>query len=181
MAIEHLAGLPQQLWPGLGEGLYHFVEVDFFELDLKDQVALGIENVYGGAMHDWYGAWNGTCRAFCRVTTPQFALVRRVPGKVDFTQYHRYGFLWVPATPDKQGFGEYYFDDRKIGLTATWSQYRGQRPPPVAPWIFSIMDSDHLALVLGTGVNEPMTVASVSVWQASGVQNIFEPGELPQH
>ncbi|MGY3366181.1 hypothetical protein ACVWZL_003306 [Bradyrhizobium sp. GM2.4] len=37
---------------------------------------------------------------------------------------------------------------------------------------FSILDSQHLVLILGTGVGEPMTVKSVRVWQASDAGNM---------
>jgi hypothetical protein len=36
----------------------------------------------------------------------------------------------------------------------------------------SIIDQRHMALILGTGTEQPMTVYAVSVWQASSANDI---------
>ena len=169
MAIEHMAGMDTRQWPGQQNGYEHFIEADFFEYDLKDYVLSGKWNYFGGAIHDWFGLYNGS---YDHVIPPHSVVVREVPINTDFTQYHRYGFLWVPATATRNGYAEYYFDNRKVGRTVGWRQYTNQEPPPRPPWTFSIIDKNHLVLILGTGVNEPMTVMSVNVWQTSDDQNM---------
>ncbi|QIP05542.1 hypothetical protein [Bradyrhizobium symbiodeficiens] len=167
MAIEHMAKLDTRQWPGQPEGYERFIEADFFEYDLSDYVKSGRLNYYGGALRDWFGreeklepmpAWS---RLF----------IREVPADTDFTQYHRYGFLWVPATSASVGYAEYYFDGRRIGARLAWKKYVDEGPPPKPPRMFSIIDRNHLVLILGTGPGQPMTVKSVSVWQASGAEN----------
>src|SRR5262249_36182692 len=126
-------------------------------------------NYFGGAIHDWFGVFSD---GYNVVTLPHSVVVRKVPLKTDFTQYHRYGFLWVPATASKNGYAEHYFDDQKIGWAVAWSQYTNQAPPPRPPWTFGVIDNNHLVLILGTGIGEPMTVKSVNVWQASDINNM---------
>lgn len=169
MAIEHMVNLDTRQWPGQPEGYEHFIEADFFEYVLKDYVERGKLNYFGGTLHDWFGPPTGK---YNHVTLPHRLVVREVPADTDFTQYHRYGFLWVPATSAQDGYAEYYFDGRRVGRRIAWEQYTNQAPPPKPPWMFSIIDRNHLVLILGTGPNQPMTVQSVNVWQASNAKNM---------
>jgi hypothetical protein len=163
MAEEHLVGssIGADLWPGQGAGYRHFIEADFFEFDVG-------ANVYGGTLHDWYGPDGHFSQA--QLSYPDF--VRRPPTGTNFNQYHRYGFLWVPATASSLGQASFYFDDVQVGVTSTWQKYANQAPPPVSPWTFSIIDLQHLVIILGTGVGAPMTVQSVGVWQANANNNL---------
>jgi hypothetical protein len=174
MAIEHMASLSSAQWPGQPKGYEHFIEADFFEYDV------GGGNFFGGAMHDWYGIWNKTCpNGYCKASLPYSVVKRQVPRSTDFNQYHRYGFLWVPATDKTVGYAEYYFDGQKVGERTSWSKYTNQSPPPGSkPWTFGIIDNNHLVIVLGTGFKQPMTVKSVSVWQASTKQNLIHTKSL---
>jgi hypothetical protein len=174
MAIEHMASLSSAQWPGQPKGYEHFIEADFFEYDV------GGGNFFGGAIHDWYGIWNKTCpEGYCKASLPYSVVKRQVPKNTDFNQYHRYGFLWVPATDKTVGYAEYYFDGQKVGERTSWSKYTNQSPPPGSkPWTFGIIDNNHLVIVLGTGFKQPMTVKSVSVWQASIKQNLIHTKSL---
>jgi hypothetical protein len=168
-ALEHLVNLQTVQWNGQPKGFEHFIEPDFFEYDIP-----GGGSSYGGAIHEWYGKYNQTCRGFCNVLAPYY--LRVVPSNTDFRLFHRYGFLWVPATSAAPGYAEYYFDDQRVGQRTRWVQFKDQ-PPPVSAksqqlWSFGIIDRQHLVLVLGTGIGEPMTVRSVNVWQASGAGNL---------
>jgi len=97
------------------------------------------------------------------------------PSNIDWTQYHKIGFLWVPATSSTNGSATYYLDRQQMGDAATWAQFTGQSPPPTGqPWTFGILDSQHLAIMIGTGTNQPMTVQSVNVWQASAAGNLVQ-------
>ncbi len=156
MAVEHMVGLPEAQWPGQPPGYEHFIEADFFEYDIS-----WVSGYYGGVLHDWYGSSSdGTLTNIINQDFP-----RKVPDGTDFTQYHRYGFLWVPATPSVHGYAKFLFDDVQLGSDITWRLHQDKTPPPQAPWLFSIIDSNHLVLILGTGIGAPMTVKSVNVWQ----------------
>jgi hypothetical protein len=169
MAIEHMVNLDGRQWPGQQAGYEHFIEADFFEYDAKDYVKDGKLNNFGGALHDWFGL---PTAQYNDASLPFRLIVREVPANTDFTQYHRYGFLWVPATAARDGYAEHYFDGRRVGRRIAWRPYNNQAPPPRPPWMFSVIDRNHLVLILGTGVNQPMTVQSVEVWQASGARNM---------
>jgi len=166
MALEHLVSMDSVQWRGKPKGYRHFIEPDFFEYDIP-----GGGNYYGGAIHDWYGVYNQACKPFCGTFTPYYK--RQVPPGTNFNAYHRYGFLWVPATATRAGYAEYYFDNQRVGQRTTWTMFNDAVVPSasVQPWTFGIMDRQHLVLVLGTGVGEPMTVAAVYVWQASAANN----------
>lgn len=167
MALEHMVSLDTSQWPGEQQGFEHFIEADIFEYDLKKVVRAGNLNHYGGAVHDWYGH---SVLGLEKVTLPHF--IRTVPRDTDFNQYHRYGLLWVPASASHNGFLEYYFDDRKVGWTVQWKALNDETPPPRPPWIFGVIDRNHLVLILGTGVEQPMTIESVNVWQSSDSNNL---------
>ena len=172
LTLEHAATGAAQ-WSGEPQGYEHFVEVDFFEYDI-DERGLGL-NYYGANMHDWYGVYNSTCagHGFCDAWRGYSDVKTAVQPGTDLTQYHTYGFLWVPATPAGEGYAEFYFDRRPVGNKIVWGKFTNQNGVPDGqPWKFGILDNQHLALILGTGVGEPMTVASVNVWQASDNGNL---------
>jgi hypothetical protein len=169
MALEHLVPMPSVQWPGMPKGYEHFIEVDFLEFSQPDS------RQYTGSMHEWYGTIRSCSDFYCHATLSYTSMIRRVPSNTNFSQYHRYGFLLVPATHSKKGYAEYYFDGKKIGDRTSWSKYTNQPPPPGSqPWTFGIIDRQHLVLILGTGYNQPMTIRSVNVWQASEAQNIIK-------
>lgn len=178
MAIEHFAGEPSEQWSGQAPGYAHFIEADFFEYDLPQSV-FGTKR-YGGALHEWYGIYGRTCeRIYCKVSNVSGAgsrfsnFIINVPPETDFSEYHEYGFLWVPASKDKPGFAQYYFDGSATTNLVYWLLFEGQAPPPtMKPWAFGIIDRQHLALVLQTGANSKMTVDCVEVWQRSDSGNL---------
>ncbi len=176
----------------------HFVEADFMEYfgstNINPSPGTNPTWGYSGHFHDWYGTRLTTCPGylFCDGfnnldTTTQGNLdTKTVPSGTDFSQYHNYGFLWVPATATTKGYTQYYFDGQPIGITNynyTWYQWvDGPLGPPnyqgtSAP-MFGVIDQQHLILILGTGLGstttkgEPMTIASVNVWQAGTSKNL---------
>jgi hypothetical protein len=164
-------------WPGQASGYVHNVEVDFFEYLLVNKNTPKISyNLYGGGMHDWYGVSKKTCSGgLCQAVMPSNMGLKIAPMGTDFTKYHRYGFLWVPALATTQGYGyaRFYFDGVQVGSDWHWSPYTNQKPSPVGqPWAFGKLDQQHLILILGTGPGEPLTVQSVNVWQKSAAQNL---------
>jgi hypothetical protein len=173
MSIEHLINSDGPQWNGQAPKYSHYIEVDVFEYDVYSE---GI-NTYGAAMREWYGRYNVTCvTGHCNVTTPYSDLVRRAPADIDWRQYHKIGFLWLPATASTSGSATFYLDDQQVGVATTWSQFAAQTPPPGgnAPWTFGIIDMQHLSLMIGTGIGQPMTVRSVKVWQGSSAANLSQ-------
>jgi hypothetical protein len=170
MSIEHLANLDGQQWPGQPPGYVHFIEPDFFEYDVW---GFRPRSYYGGAIHESYGIYGTTCAPenFCSVSNRRFTI--EAPPETDYRNFHKFGFLWVPATPSTQGYAQYYFDGVATSDRVMWERYTNQPPPPGrALWTFGIIDQQHLVIILGTGAQQPMTVASVSVWQSSAAQNL---------
>lgn len=171
MSVEHLAGLTNEQWEGQTTGYCHFIEPDFFEYDVW---TFASPTSYGGAIHDWYGIYKQTCpgRHFCNVLN-ESNFVIETPKNTSFTNYHKFGFLWVTASDSHPGYAQYYFDDHKTTDTVIWTKFRGEAPrPDKKPWAFGVIDQQHLVLILESGAGQPMTVRSVRVWQASEAANL---------
>lgn len=182
MSIEHLAQTPNEQWQGAEPGYVHFAEVDIFEYDVWGFAG---KDAYGGAVHDWFGRYKTTCPnlPFCHVTNSNGGgsnfsnFVVATPIGTDFTSPHRYGVLWMPATPSRQGSLEYYFDRNATSIRVSWQLFAKQLPPPgLNDWTFGVADQQHLALILSTGVNQPLTVKNIIVWQKNGCQNLSGSG-----
>ncbi len=159
-------------WPGMPHRYVHNIEVDIFEL-VRD-LQKGKKNTYGASMHDWFGIHNETCsKSLCQEKMPHREGTRVVPEGTDFSEYHRYGFLWVPATETKKGLARFYFDGEQVGPDRRWNRYNNEPPPPIGKsWAFGIIDQRHLVLILSTGLKQPMTVKEVSVWQKDASSNL---------
>lgn len=157
MAIEHLAAGDEQ-WPGQAKGFDHFIEVDFFEyLVAADKGA----NWYGAGVHDRYGIYPD----WTNDTLPYSSVTRQAPANIDWSQYHRVGCLWVPAGRENQGSLKFYVDDAQIGAAVTWDWFDPASKPPPGASRFGILDHQRLALILGAGTGQAMSVRSVRVWQ----------------
>jgi hypothetical protein len=174
LAMEDSVLLGGSQWGGQPAGYKHSVEVDFFEyLYLPYGVP---RNIYGAGMHDWYGVPSVTCtRGLCAQHMQPEEPKRATPVGTDFTQYHHFAFLWVPATDTSQGYARFYFDGQAMGPDRRWAKFDNQPPPPTnQPWAFGRIDQEHLVLILGTGPNEPMTIGSINVWQATDSKNLHQ-------
>ena len=80
--------------------------------------------------------------------------------------------LWIPATASVDGTVTFYFDGVSSG-SFSYSQFTTQAPPPTAqPWAGGVIDSQHLALILGNGSAARMQIQAVNVWQASTAGNV---------
>jgi hypothetical protein len=172
LSLEHAATAADQ-WSGKPQGFEHFVEVDFFEYDIDEPN--GWPNYYGANMHEWYGEYNKTCagNGFCDARRRYSDVKTAIRPGTDLTQYHTYGFLWVPASDAGAGYAQFYFDRSPVGNKIVWAKFTDQDGSPDGqPWKFAVLDNEHLALILGTGIGKPMTVGSVNVWQASDRQNL---------
>ncbi len=161
-AMEAYDGSPMQ-WPGQVTGYKNSVEPDFMEF-----MQAGNSTVYSSGLHNWYGT-NGSDVATNWANTS-------FPAGLNGSQSHKYGALWVPATSTTQGYMKYYLDG-VLQRTQVWNKYSTATPPPpvIGTSAFSILDNLHLRLILGTHPNNPMTVTSVEVWQASAANNLVHP------
>jgi hypothetical protein len=177
MAVEHFAGLKGQQWLGQKPGFAHFIEVDAFEYDLA---TLTQKNRYGATIHDWFGTYTCAGQGYCNVNTTSaggslFAnAVITLRPSVDLSQYHRYGFLWIPATQTAKGYVQNFFDGRPVGGRTTWDKFENELPPPgKTKWSFGILDQQHLLIALQSGASQPMSVQSVDIWQKSTKDNLI--------
>jgi hypothetical protein len=152
-------------------GFVHYPETDFFE----DNIQQGV--YYGGTMIDWYGTYTnlgGGVTNFSSVESPWPDKTLKYPANTVFNVSHKYGWLWVPATVRSNGTATFYFDDVPYSTQViSWEQYQGQAPytnlvnQSTNPWTWSILDQEHLGIILNTPTNEPMIITSVNVWQAN--------------
>ena len=115
------------------------VEIDFME-------AMSGNNSYGVGMHNWNknGSDTNTGDGTVRAT--------------NFSKPNTYGFLLIPATANRQGSAQWFFNGRQVGKTITFGQ----------SGLYSTLNTQSVKMLLGTGSNNPMTVYSASVWQAAG-------------
>ncbi len=164
--IEMQSGNPDTQWQGQPSGYSDWLEPDFMEF------LTGSNQSYGGAIHNWYGQLSNVQDT---VTGNSSGSPFKLPAGTDVTQPHTYGFLWVPATATTQGYAKWFFDGVQVGrYCLTWYQYNpaALSPPVDGSTAYSVMDTRHLYLILGTGPSNPMTVYSASVWQNSSANDI---------
>ncbi len=161
---DNATGIYSNQWPGQAVGYHHNVEFDFMEYDAQ------ITTKFGVAMHDDYGLTGGQATVNANTGIPS------IPG-IDFSVFHKFGFLWVPATAISSGFAKFYVDDVQVANTVTWALNNdaGTTPPPSGTQIASILDKRHPFLILGNSSQDPQAiqfiVKSVNVWQATDANN----------
>lgn len=175
LPLEHMKP-PHTQWLNQEKGYAHFIEIDIFEYNQFDKKG---DNTYSAALHEWYGVHNKTCPPnFCQVTnyngtTKYNNHLITLPDDINFNEFQRYGVLWIPATETNQGSLQYFFNGDPVGSPIKWDMFRDEPPlPGKTPWTFGKMDRDHYVLILGTGVNQPLSIRSVNVWQNSDINNI---------
>lgn len=182
LAIDHVYDQIHQQdeqWPGQAAGYAHFSELDFMEACCGHQSYVG-QTEYFTTIHDWYGLYLPNYGWDYNI---QNGLNFFKVGQVDWSQFHTYGCLWMPAKDGQPGYVQWFFDNQP-----GWIEYfkgpignpplPGQSQPPYhansfdayAPGLagptFAILDQQHLALALDTDPSWPLRVAWVNVWQA---------------
>lgn len=167
--IEHTSQGPYVVnWPGEASNYNDFFEVDFMEYDVKE---FSFQNGIG----NWYGT-SGQSTSNPVQMVPGAAGSVLVPIRTNFSEFHTYGCLWVPATPTTQGYLKFYFDGVQTSEPFVWNYNDPAHPFPAPPinnsTAMSGMDQRHMFLILGTGTTQPMTVKSVTVWQATAANNL---------
>jgi hypothetical protein len=76
-----------------------------------------------------------------------------------------------------QGYQKFYFDGVQVGTTLFWDQWSSSNPPPPVQGssAYSVLDTRHVAFIFGIGnPARPVTVYSLSVWQASSANNLVK-------
>ena len=168
-------GSIQQNWPGQPTAYSAYVETDFME---NIGIQSSTQQHYFASLHNWYGVYQVTCPSgYCDVNNSANAGNEAiVPLFTDFTGYHRFGFLWIPATNTVNGSISFWFDDEKVNgpfaFPVSYVKFNNQSPPPAAPFTFSILDQQHLVLIWGGSSINKITVKSVDVWQGMGACNL---------
>src|ERR1039458_1200527 len=169
MSVEHLAITGGDQVPGQAAGYENFIEMDFMEYDLEN--GQGNDEVYGSTLINWYGKWGQSCGSYCIIMSSYASKIRQLASTVNLSDYHAYGALWVPATATADGYIQEYFDAVQIGERVSWSKDTNLSAATPSP-PFAIADLQHIAIMVGTGTQYPMTLQSVSVWQKSGANNL---------
>jgi hypothetical protein len=176
--------------PGQPANAYWTGYNDFYEIDVMeyDSANAKFPNTYQVNFANWYGSpttGSGPSKNWPEAVPGAMGSIS-VPSGTDFSQPHKYGFLWVPATGSgqttfTQGYAKAYFDGVQVGQTAFWNYYDPNQPenypappPVVGTTSMSGMDWRHLVPILGSDPQHPMTVHSITVWQASGADNITQ-------
>lgn len=186
----------------------HSAEPDFFEYD---QWASDRTNnpdpsgrTWGGTIHDWThvedpkSSWGYSVPPGGQVQEADNS--DQVPAGMDFTKYHRYGLLWIPATEGNcnntvrwnsdgslnltsgNGVAVFFFDGVpfKTSSQYTWCKYNQSDDTPEAMlaiglannWTFGVLDQQHLVLTFGSGGAAQMQVYAVAVWQKNASGNV---------
>jgi hypothetical protein len=169
LPVESIGVYGTNQWPGQAAGYEHNVEFDFFEADYWTT-----KNGYGMGLHDWYGIPGKTCPpGMCGIGFTNPSGARFPPAGTNFSKYHTYGTLWVPATAKTQGICAAYFDGEVIGHTRNWTQYTNQPPTPVGKtWAFGRVDQQHMFFILGSAKGQDFNVKSVTVYQKNASENV---------
>ena len=195
-------------WTPTNSQYLHNAETDFFEYDLYASDRTNNPDpsgrTWGGTIHDWThiadptSSWGYSVPTGGRVQEANNS--DQVPVGTDFTQPHRYGFLWIPATQTTcnntvqwnadgslnltsgNGVGIFFFDGVpfKTSSQYAWCKYDSATDTPAAMlasglannWTFGVLDRQHLVLTFGSGGAAPMTVYSVVVWQKDATGNV---------
>jgi beta-glucanase (GH16 family) len=110
----------------------------FGEVDFMEYYTQGQVSAYTTNVHQWTGSTN----------VKNTNNIPKIPRGTNFGQFHTYGCLWTPNQL------QYYFDNKLVTTVATG---------PGTP--FTALEQEHLLLILGTGVQWPMYVDYVRVWQ----------------
>lgn len=153
----------------------HYAEMDFFEYSVwanNDRLF-----TYNGTIIDWSGVYSsGYPNQLQNTANRRITL----PSSTNFQQPHRYGFLWVPASPYSQGYFQWYFDGLPTSDRVTYNYYsctQSPSPPPTTsgwPFTYGVADCLHPELIINTSNTGPVHIYGIDVWQASAAGNLVQ-------
>ncbi len=141
------------------------------EIDGPEFNVVGSTTQYGIACHNYYYPSGGPkTRIDPTILTSGGSPITIPSGSLLGT--NTYGMLWVPATATTQGYIQWFFNGVQVGPTVSWNQYNATQafpPSNAASTVCNVLDTLRMVPVIGTST--PLTITSVQVWQASGVNN----------
>ena len=123
MSLEHFLNLPGEHWvdsPPMSSISRRWISSN-------PTPAWAGPNTFGGATHDWGGVWGKDTNWQYDFQNSNFVI--HLSPNIDFSLPHRYGYLWLPATPTSAGYAHYYFDGLPTADKITWSYYNPDNPP----------------------------------------------------
>ncbi len=152
---------------------YRFEEPDYMEWLSANTT----DSSYTMTLHDWNGAPPAYAQQVASSSLTTYGQLSI--GTASFESRNKYGALYVPATATTTGYMQAYFNGAAVGNPVEWVEYNSMEtlPPTLgtpanpAGTAFNILDVRQLAILFGTGTNTPMTVWSLTVWQASAAGN----------
>lgn len=117
---------PMPGWTGKWEA----IENDIMEYN----PSWGHPNQFDSTIHDWSSSPAGNIGNFNSVVYP--------PGGTDYTQWHTYGQLWVPATADNgwHGYRQVYFDGVPYQAISWIGNQISETSQPSGSYLFSMCD-----------------------------------------
>ena len=159
IALENLSSITSSSWPafwsedlkpetGYNEQMpgkpldYEFIEDDFMEYN----PTWGNGNAFGSAIHDF----SGTFASGPSYDTYNSNFSLPVPVGTDYTKWHKYGLLWVPASAANGwiGYRQAFFD----GVAQDALCWQGNQVgtfPPSGSYLFSLKDKDQFDVIFG--------------------------------
>jgi hypothetical protein len=129
-------------------------EIDGFEYWAKGQ--WGWDGTkFAATLHGWQ--WPANTELF-----PQVQQGIPLPTGEAWTDFHRYGWLHIPATATTKGSITRFLDGVQVGTVVTWNQ-----GDPLA-----VMDASPYFLIIEGGQTSPIKIKSVQVWQRDASKNL---------
>jgi hypothetical protein len=122
-----VANCPMPGWPGKWEA----IENDIMEYN----PSWGHPQQFDSTIHDWSsGGENGNIGNFNSVVYP--------PAGTDYTQWHTYGQLWIPATAENgwHGYRQVYFDGVPQQAICWIGNQISETSQPSGSYLFSMCD-----------------------------------------
>jgi hypothetical protein len=159
--------------PAPETGYYRFAEADYMEWEGTTQGPSSdtTDSTYLMTLHDWNGTAPDYAQMVGSSSLPTYG--RLSIGTASFGATNKYGALYVPATATTKGYMQAYFNGTAVGNRVEWVEYSATEtlPPTLGTTAFNIFDVRQLAILFGAGINTPMTVYSLTIWQASAAKN----------
>lgn len=175
MSKEHLDGSGDDHWPGQTSGFTHFAEWDIFEYYKVSPPG------FLSSWIDWFGPYvvegdmkvgKQVCRRpFCKRAGSFASSPGAFPADTDWKEWQTVTGVWTPATADRPGCIQTFFNGAAIAPPHCWKTQLVSRERLEDYLDFSVIDRHHMILVISSG-DSPIFVRSVQVYQHSAHDNL---------
>ena len=120
------ANAPMPGWPGKWEA----IENDIMEYN----PSWGHPQQFDSTMHDWSSGKSGNIGNFNSIVYP--------PAGTDYTEWHAYGELWIPATTENgwHGYRQAYFDGIPYQAVCWIGNQISETSQPAGSYLYSMCD-----------------------------------------